>query len=104
MRFCVLASGSSGNASLLRAGAFGVLLDIGLGPRTLARRFSEAGSSWEHVHAAVLTHIHGDHWNENTLAFLRRRQIPLYCHREHASALKFDSPAFAELLEDDLLN
>jgi phosphoribosyl 1,2-cyclic phosphodiesterase len=104
MRFCVLASGSSGNASLLRVGDFGVLLDLGLGPRALARRLAQIGSSWDHIHAAVLTHIHGDHWNENTLAFLRRRQIPLYCHREHAGALKYDSLAFAELLEDDLLN
>ncbi len=104
MHFCVLASGSSGNASLLRVGKFGVLVDLGLGPRSLARRLAEVGSSWEHVHAAMLTHIHGDHWNENTLAFLHRRQIPLYCHREHAGALKFDSPAFAELLEEDLLN
>ena len=37
LRFCVLGSGSSGNASYLEADGFGVLLDIGLGPRRLAR-------------------------------------------------------------------
>ncbi len=101
MRFCVLASGSSGNASLLKYGNFGVLVDLGLGPRTLARRLEVVGVSWDHIHAAVLTHVHGDHWNENTLAHLQRRQIPLFCHREHATALKYDSPAFANMLENE---
>src|SRR5947209_18975926 len=103
MRFCVLASGSSGNASLLRAGSFGLLIDLGLGPRALARRLGEVGASWDDIHAALLTHVHGDHWNENTLAYLRRRDIPLHCHQNHAHALKASSPAFAELVECDLL-
>jgi phosphoribosyl 1,2-cyclic phosphodiesterase len=103
MRFCVLASGSSGNASVLSAGGFGVLLDLGLGPRTLTRRLADVGASWNDVHAAVLTHVHGDHWNENTLAHLARRDIPLHCHQSHATALKYESPVFAELLESDRL-
>jgi phosphoribosyl 1,2-cyclic phosphodiesterase len=103
MRFCVLASGSSGNASLLKAGNFGVLLDLGLGPQTLARRLADVGASWDDVSAALLTHVHGDHWNENTLAHLERRNIPLYCHHSHATALKYESPAFADLLENDRL-
>ena len=103
MRFCVLASGSSGNASVVSADGFGVLLDLGLGPRTLARRLADVGASWDDVHAALLTHVHSDHWNENTLAHLGRRNIPLYCHRDHATALKYESPAFAELLENDRL-
>lgn len=103
MRFCVLASGSSGNASLLIERGFGVLIDVGLGPRSLAGRMDEVGACWEDIHAALLTHIHGDHWNERTLIHLHRRGIPLYCHRSHARALKGHSEAFAGMLDSDNL-
>ncbi len=87
-RFTVLASGSSGNASLLEADGFGLLIDIGLGPRQLTARMAATGRSWRHVHAVVLTHTHGDHWNVRTLAGLLARRIPLYCHAEHRAALR----------------
>ena len=87
-RFTVLASGSSGNASLLEADGFGLLIDIGLGPRQLTARIAASGRSWRHVHAVVLTHTHGDHWNVRTLAGLLARRIPLYCHDEHRLALR----------------
>jgi hypothetical protein len=86
-RFTVLASGSGGNASLLQAGDFGVLIDIGLGPRLLAARLAAAGLSWSAVHAVLLTHIHSDHWNERTLSHLRRRGIPVLCHAGHHEPL-----------------
>ncbi len=103
MRYCVLASGSSGNASLLQVGRFAVLVDVGLGPRALAKRLSSVGAAWENVSAVLLTHVHGDHWNEHTFAHLRKCDIRLYCHRSHATALKYESDAFAELLENDRL-
>ncbi len=99
MRFCVLGSGSSGNASLLITGGFGILIDLGLGPRTLVRCMEEVGALWDDIHAAFLTHVHGDHWNENTLALLLRRRIPLYCHASHAALLEFESVAVAGLLD-----
>lgn len=83
MRFTVLASGSAGNASLLEAGDFGLLLDAGLGPRLLAARLASVGRSWQHVNAVILSHTHSDHWNDRTLAHLARTGIPLHCHREH---------------------
>lgn len=102
-RFTVLGSGSAGNASLLEAGGFGLLLDLGLGPRQLASRMTAADASWKHVHAAILTHTHSDHWNDRTLAHLRRRGIPLYCHADHGAALASYSPEFAGLLADGLI-
>ena len=103
MRFCVLASGSSGNASLLMEGSFGVLLDLGLGPRTLSQRLEDIDASWDHVQAALLTHVHGDHWNENTLRQLFRLKIPLHCHPSHVTELEYQSAAFANLLDNDLI-
>jgi phosphoribosyl 1,2-cyclic phosphodiesterase len=95
--FTVLGSGSSGNASLLEARGFGLLLDAGLGPRQIASRLASSGRSWDAIHAAVLTHTHGDHWKERTFAQFVRRKIPFYCHREHAAALGRYSRNFADL-------
>src|SRR5436305_1626252 len=96
-RFTVLASGSAGNASLLQDGDFGLLLDVGLGPRLMASRFAAVGASWKSVRAALLTHTHGDHWNDRTLAHLLARKIPLYCHAGHHDDLERFSPAFGAM-------
>jgi phosphoribosyl 1,2-cyclic phosphodiesterase len=87
LRFTVLASGSAGNASLVQANGFGLLLDAGLGPRQLAGRLAAVGATWDQVDAVLLTHTHSDHWHDRTLAHLCRRGIPLYCHDEHRTAM-----------------
>jgi phosphoribosyl 1,2-cyclic phosphodiesterase len=105
-RMTVLASGSSGNATLVEAGGFGVLLDCGLGPRELTARMQAVGASWQAVKAVVLTHTHTDHWNRYTLEHLRRLSIPLIAHPEHHQALaavpQYDPLARAGLVRDHL--
>jgi phosphoribosyl 1,2-cyclic phosphodiesterase len=101
-RFTVLASGSAGNASLLQADGFGLLVDAGLGPRQLAGRLAAAGLSWADVHALVLTHTHSDHWHDRTLAHLHRRRLPLWCHAEHHAVLMRYAPSFPALHGDGL--
>jgi phosphoribosyl 1,2-cyclic phosphodiesterase len=103
MRFTVLASGSAGNASLLEAGDFGLLLDAGLGPRQLAGRLADAGLSWNSVHALLLTHTHSDHWNDRTFAHLHRRNVAVYCHAGHHDVLRAYSPAFTALRTANLI-
>jgi phosphoribosyl 1,2-cyclic phosphodiesterase len=103
LRFTVLGSGSGGNASLVQVDGFGVLLDIGLGPRQTARRLEAVGLGWEQVHAALLTHTHGDHWHERTLAQLCRLGIPLYCHEAHAEELADSSAEFNDLDQQGLV-
>lgn len=102
-RLTVLASGSAGNATLLEADGFGLLLDAGLGPRQLARRLALVDRSWRSIHAVVLTHTHTDHWKESTFAQLLRLQIPLYCHADHVRRLRLWSLVFADLLRADLV-
>lgn len=97
LRFTVLASGSAGNASLVEAEGFGVLIDAGLGPRQLGSRLAAAGLSWADVHAALLTHTHSDHWKDRTLAHLHRRKIPFFCHPEHHGLLRSTSRGFVDL-------
>jgi phosphoribosyl 1,2-cyclic phosphodiesterase len=103
MLFTVLASGSSGNASLLRAGNFGLLIDVGLGPRLLASRLRTVGSSWAEVNAVVLSHVHADHWKDRSLRFLRQNKIALYCHAEHENALTQFTSAVKHLRDHQLL-
>src|SRR5262245_379960 len=103
LRFTVLASGSGGNATLIEADDFGLLLDAGLGPRLLAGRFADAGASWARVKAVVLTHTHSDHWDEGTLTHLWRKRIPLYCHPEHHPVLDAGSRGFAHLKASNLV-
>src|SRR5262245_52887543 len=96
-RFTALASGSAGNACLIEADGVGVLLDFGLGPRTLASRMAVRGLSWSNIRVALLTHTHSDHWRETTLIHLGRLGVPLFCHAAHAAGLTGQSPGFDAL-------
>jgi len=96
-RFTVLASGSSGNAALLETNGFGILIDCGLHPRMLSARLREVGATWDCVNAVLLTHTHGDHWKDFTLADLRSRRIPLYAHAEHFDQLGSSARSFDPL-------
>jgi phosphoribosyl 1,2-cyclic phosphodiesterase len=102
VQIAVLASGSQGNATLLQTGGTGFLLDLGLGPRALARRLASVGSSWERIASAVLTHTHGDHVNNATLHQMARRRVSLYCHEGHRRQL-IRHPGFHELERADLV-
>ena len=104
LRFCVLGSGSSGNASYLEAERFGLLLDVGLGPRRLAKGLAGAGVTWDHVRAAMLTHTHGDHWTDNTLKHLLQRRITLHCHCSHFANLRRQSSYFGLLEKAGLVS
>lgn len=103
LHFTTLASGSSANACLVRADDFAVLIDCGLGPRVLAERFKEVGTSWQGIGAVILTHTHGDHWNDRTFARLRKLDIPLYCHAGHQEELLRSSPEFEYLRQARLV-
>ena len=96
-RYTVLASGSSGNASLLEVDGFGLLIDCGLPPRTLTHRLAAIGASWNSVHAVILTHTHGDHWKDQALAKFRSQRIPIFAHAAHLNDLNVHAPAFESL-------
>lgn len=87
VQFSVLGSGSRGNCSLVRAGAAGILIDIGLGARATGQRLGSAGAGWDSIAAALLTHTHGDHVGEQTLNFMAKQGIPLICHEGHRATL-----------------
>lgn len=65
LRFCVLGSGSTGNATLVQAvsasAKFGLLIDCGVGLVTLKKRLSAMGASLDDIDAVFITHEHTDH-------------------------------------------
>jgi phosphoribosyl 1,2-cyclic phosphodiesterase len=61
LRFRALGSGSSGNATLVEAGSTRLLIDAGLGPRSLAERLQAAGIEPESLTAVLISHEHSDH-------------------------------------------
>ena len=61
LRFRVLGSGSSGNATLVEGHGTFLLIDAGLGPRSLAERLQSAGVDPSSLAAVLVSHEHGDH-------------------------------------------
>jgi phosphoribosyl 1,2-cyclic phosphodiesterase len=65
VKFCVLASGSSGNAALLATENTRILVDAGLSMRELGKRLAAAGEdperTFESLDAILITHEHSDH-------------------------------------------
>jgi phosphoribosyl 1,2-cyclic phosphodiesterase len=85
---CILASGSSGNCSVVRTQRGVVLIDGGLGPRTVERRLVDTGVRLDSIAGVCLTHLDRDHLNANFVTWLSRRQLAVFCHAEKVDALR----------------
>ncbi len=72
MRFCILGSGSSGNAAFLKTDDSRILIDAGFSARRLGEMLATIGESFERLDAIFLTHEHGDH----TAALSGLRRFP----------------------------
>ena len=61
IRFLSLSSGSSGNCYYLGVDTYGILIDAGIGVRTIKKYLREYGIALETVRAVLITHDHADH-------------------------------------------
>ena len=61
MNVWILASGSAANALVIESAGETLLVDCGLGPRTLATRMRAVGIAPESVCGVAITHEHSDH-------------------------------------------
>ncbi len=77
LRFSVLSSGSSGNATYLETGGRGFLVDAGFSCRRLRQLLARIGRDLSDVFAVLLTHGHADH-TCGVRSLLRERKVPLY--------------------------
>lgn len=85
---CILASGSSGNASAISFDGSGrfVLVDAGLSPSRVRVRLAESRGPFERLRAILLTHLDHDHWHKDWARQLERSPVPVLLRREHAAA------------------
>lgn len=61
LRFISFGSGSSGNSYYLYTETDSILIDVGVGIRTLKKHFHNYGLRFEDVHHIFITHDHADH-------------------------------------------
>ncbi len=85
-RISILASGSTGNSTLLETSSTTLLIDAGLGKKEMLRRFEALGRARpERVDAILVTHEHSDH-STGLAQMAREWNCPAYLteptHRE----------------------
>jgi len=86
--FCVLGSGSKGNASLLATPRLRLLIDAGFAPDELAARLAGTAANWETLDAVLLTHTHSDHIKKRCLALFAEYGIQFFCHKKHVACFQ----------------
>jgi phosphoribosyl 1,2-cyclic phosphodiesterase len=98
LELCILASGSAGNAAVVRSPDGVLLIDAGIGPRTLARRLDGTGVRLADIRALCLTHLDRDHFSPSWELTLGRLNIPIHCHSNKVGELVRCAPALATLI------
>jgi phosphoribosyl 1,2-cyclic phosphodiesterase len=89
IELCILGSGSSGNASILRTAAGVVMIDAGIGPRAVAKRLQNTGATVDEVQAVILTHLDSDHFSCNWVNTLAANKVRVYVHASRANRLLY---------------
>lgn len=75
--FSALASGSEGNALLVRAEQTTLMVDCGLGLRQVEAKIRQRGLEPAQLAGILVTHEHGDHIG-GVLRLARKHEIPVY--------------------------
>ncbi len=83
----ILASGSSGNATLVRSEGATILVDAGLSRKQLLQRLSLCSLDASDIDAIFITHEHGDHI-KGLSQWCKHYATPLYCNRHTATLLR----------------
>lgn len=86
--FC-LSSGSCGNCYFIGNGDYGILIDVGIGVRTIRKRLREYGYDFHHIRAILITHDHMDHI-KSVGSFATRHSIPIYATQKVHHAISIN--------------
>lgn len=86
LRFCLLGSGSSGNAALVASHSAKILVDNGLSFKRLQERTACVGESLEGLDAVFVTHEHADHV-AGLGVLTRKMPVPVYMTGDTRAAL-----------------
>ena len=82
LSFCILASGSNGNCSVIWTEKATVLIDCGCSAKYITENLAALGIFPRNLTAAVITHAHADHISASGIGFLLKNNIPIYLHED----------------------
>lgn len=85
LRYCLLASGSKGNAIFVQSGGESLLVDCGLSAREALRRLELRSLDWRTLKAVFITHEHRDHV-AGVGALARKLRLPVLATQAAYSA------------------
>ncbi len=78
MKFCIIASGSEGNCTLIEdSKGCAVLVDAGLSMRRISAGLEELGKDFSCICALLISHEHADHLR-GAAVLTRRLDLPIY--------------------------
>lgn len=87
VKFVSLSSGSNGNCYYIGNEHTALLIDAGIGPRTIKKRLLEHGISMETVEFVLVTHDHIDHI-KSLGSLAERLHLPVYASEKLHGALE----------------
>lgn len=96
-KFFSFGSGSSGNCYYLGTNEYGILIDAGIGIRTVQKSLREYGVSFDKIAGVIITHDHADHI-KTVGCFGNKYNLPIY-----ATQTVHDSIRRNKFLNIDLL-
>lgn len=79
LRFSVLGSGSTGNATVVQGASHTVMIDAGLSAKRIDSLLQEQGLAGHHIDALLVTHEHSDHI-KGLGAFARKYNVPIFAN------------------------
>lgn len=84
--FCPLASGSKGNCIYVGTDKTKILIDAGIGVRTIEKRLAEIDVEVSTIDAILISHEHSDHIR-GVESLATKYQIPVFANSETAKAI-----------------
>jgi len=88
LNVCVLASGSSGNSTVVWTEDAGVLIDCGKSRKYITESLEVIGIGMEIIKGILITHGHGDHVGNGMLLLSSNYRIPIYIDKTTYDAVK----------------
>lgn len=105
LRFISFGSGSSGNCYYLFTDTDALLIDVGVGLRTLKKHFHDYGKRLDSVHHILITHDHADHV-KSVGSVCRDFRLPVFTTRKVHEGIERNYcvrqkiiPAFVHVIE-----
>ncbi|GAA0399031.1 MBL fold metallo-hydrolase [Paenibacillus motobuensis] len=87
LRFSVLSSGSTGNATLVANGETTLMIDAGFSAKRIDELLQERGVSGEEIQGILVTHEHSDHI-KGLGAVARKYNLPIYANEKTWEAME----------------